>query len=260
MFTLGVVPYLNAVPLVGRLDASVRRIDAVPSALSTLLAAGEVDAALLPVAEAVRGVGDGFLGQYGITSDGPVASVLLFLRRPLGDVRRILLDPASRSSAAVLRHLLACRGLVDVEWRRAAGPGPDPREAEEDAVLVIGDPALRFGRTWTGEALDLGALWAAQERLPFVYARWTARRGLDADQRGALSELLDRAGRDGVRDREALARAWAEGRGEDGARAARYVRTNVGYQIGPREEAGLARYAAILREAGTLEVREEGHA
>ena len=45
-----------------------------------------------------------------------------------------------------------------------------------------------------------------------------------------------------------------------GALAARYVSRNVGYEIGPREEAGLARYAEILRDAGTLTAREAGHA
>lgn len=260
MFNLGVVPYLNAVPLVAKLDASVACMFDVPAALSQRLEAGDVDAALLPVAEALRGVGDGYLGHYGITSDGEVASVLLFLRVPLDSVRTVLLDPASRSSAAVARHLVRPRGARSITWRRAPAPGPDPRSATEDAVLVIGDPALRYRKAWEGEALDLGALWKAREGLPFVYARWTVRAGLRAEQRRALADELDRAGAAGVLERESLARAWARARGDDSEDAARYVRENVGYAIGPREEAGLARYAAILRDAGTLEAREAGHA
>ncbi len=260
MVTLGVVPYLNAVPLVADLDPAVRQVRDVPSALSHRLEAREVDAALLPVAEAFRGVGDGFLGRYGITSDGEVASVLLFLRCPAARVRTVLLDAASRSSAALARYLLARRGATGVVWRRAARAGPDPREAQTDAVLVIGDPAMRYRPAWPGEVLDLGACWSEEEGLPFVYARWTARRGLAPAERRAIEAEVDRAAAVGVVAREALARTWARERDEDPAWAARYVRHHVGYLIGEREEAGLARYADILAAAGTLDVQEAGHA
>ena len=72
MTAVGVVPYLNAVPLVVDLPKGTRVVEAIPAELSALLEAGEVDAALLPVAEAIRGVGDGFLGSYGIACEGPV--------------------------------------------------------------------------------------------------------------------------------------------------------------------------------------------
>lgn len=248
MVTLGVVSYLNAVPLVGRMDASVRLVEEVPSRLGPLLDAGEVDAALLPVYEALHGVGDGFLGQYGIASRGPVTSVLLFLRTPLADVRSVLLDAASRTSVGLVRHLVgeATCG-AEVVLREADAPGRDPREAREDAVLLIGDPAMRYRPCWDGEVLDLGEVWTARTGLPFVYARWTARPGLTVPERDSLVRLLDEAGRDGTAVREALARAWAEARGEDPEHAARYVREHVRYRIGPDEEAGLARYGAIVR-------------
>ncbi len=248
MITLGVVPYLNAVPLTDRLAASARLVADVPARLGGLLDAGEVDAALLPVYEALQGVGDGFLGVWGIASRGAVTSVLLFLRTPLRSVRTLLLDPASRTSAGLARHLVSeAAGGADVAVCEAAEPGVDPRETEADAVLLIGDPAIRYGALWEGEVLDLGAAWTRRTGLPFVYARWTARAGLSGEERNALVALLDEAAVEGVLHREELARAWARTRGEDPEAAARYVREHVHYRIGPAEEAGLARYAAIVR-------------
>lgn len=247
MVTVGVVPYLNAVPLTGRLDASVRQVVEVPARLGPLLAAGEVDAALLPVYEALQGVGDGYLGQYGIASRGPVTSVLLFLRTPLSEVRTLLLDQASRTSAGLARHLVSeATNGSDVVVREAARPGLDPRDAIEDAVLLIGDPAIRFGNVWEGEVLDLGEAWTRGTGLPFVYARWTARAGLSGVERDALASLLDAAAVAGTAEKDSLARAWAAARGDDPDAAVRYVHEHVHYRIGPDEENGLARYAGII--------------
>ena len=247
MVTLGVVPYLNAVPLTERLDPSVRLVGQVPARLGPLLDAGEVDAALLPVYEALQGVGDGFLGEYGIASRGAVTSVLLFLRTPLDQVRSLLLDPASRTSVGLARHLVSeATNGADVAVREAAAPGQDPRTSDADAVLLIGDPAMRYGALWEGDVLDLGEAWTRGTGLPFVYARWTARAGLTGEERDALTTLLDDGARAGVAAQEELARAWAEARQADPQAAARYVREHVHYHIGPDEEAGLARYGAIV--------------
>jgi chorismate dehydratase len=248
MLSLGVVPYLNAVPLIDRIDPSVRRVARVPALLGPLLDAGEVDAALLPVYEAFQGVGDGFLGRYGIVSRGAVTSVLLFLRTPLPAVRTLLLDAASRTSAGLARYLVhAATGGAEVVVREAPEAGADPREAADDAVLLIGDPAIRYGALWEGEVLDLGAAWARRTGLPFVYARWTARPGLTGSERDGLAALLDAAAVEGIAHRDELARTWALARGEDPEGAAHYVREHVHYHIGPDEEAGLARYGAIVR-------------
>lgn len=256
MVRVGVVPYLNAVPLVARLEGQAACVTDVPSALGARLEKREVDAALLPVAEALRGVGAGFLGHHGITSDGAVASVLLFLRRPPARLRTVALDAASRSSAAMARWLVRQMSDEAVTFSVLDRPGADPATVDADAVMLIGDPAMEHAVTWPGPTLDLGAAWQERVGLPFVYARWTARPGLDAQARLRIARLLDDAARQGLVDREHHARAWAEARGRDPAAAARYVTQHVGYEIGEREEAGLARYAAILREAATDEERE----
>ena len=247
MFTVGTVPWLNAVPLLEGLEADASVRAEPPAALSGALAAGRVDAALLPVAEAIRGVGDGYLGRHGIASEGPVASVLVFLRRPLQDVKEVALDPSSRTSAALARHLLATATPGPLRFRPASRPGPDPEAERADAVLVIGDPALDAASRWKGEVLDLGAEWTRRTGLPFVFARWTARAGLGAEERRALAEVLDAAADRGLPQRKSLAERWALAHGQDPRRAVHYVQRHVRYRIGPREEEALARFAVVVR-------------
>lgn len=261
MVTLGVVPYLNAVPLTGTIGQRARLVVDVPSNLGTRLATGEVDAALVPVYEAICGVGDGYLGRYGIVSRGPVASVLLFLRTPLEAVRTLVLDPASRTSAGLARQVVAeaTAGAV-VGVREAEAAGADPRTCDADAVLLIGDPAMRHRATWKGSVVDLGELWTDMTGLPFVYARWTARSGLTEDERRGLATLLDDVATEGEARKEDLARAWAAARAEDPDAAAQYVREHVHYRIDRAAEAGLARYAAIVRTQAESRVTEARHA
>jgi chorismate dehydratase len=255
MTTLGVVPYLNAAPLVAALpkDAAVKA--AVPSTLSAWLEEGSVDAALLPVAEALRGVGSGFLGTHGIASDGPVESVLAFSPRPGPPStwpKEVVLDPASRTSAALLRVLLERRHGLAPAYVLAPEAGPDPAARPGAVTLVIGDRALALRRGWRGGLLDLGEAWRDWTGLPFVYARWTARRGLSAAAREALAKQLDAAAREGLARVEGLAKARGPAHGLSPDEARRYLGTSVRFVLGPREEAGLARFRdeiARLEEA-----------
>ncbi len=245
MRTYGIVPWLNAVPLTAGLDRDTKVIAEVPSRLARRLDAGDFDAALIPIAEALRGVGDGFVGRYAIASEGPVASVLLLLRKPLREVRSVLLDPSSRTSAVLARWVVG----PDSAYRESPAGMHDPFRSTEDAVLVIGDPALRAAPRWKGgQVLDLGAEWTRRTRLPFVFARWTARKGLSAAERGEIADRLDRAADEGLPNRAALAAAWAEAHGEDPVRARTYLQRNVRYRVGPREEEAIDRFAGILRE------------
>jgi chorismate dehydratase len=104
-----------------------------------------------------------------------VFSVKLYSRVPWGEVRTLGLDEGSRTSAALARILLGERFGVE--------PEPIPfllghtiDSCPADAVLMIGDramrpPAEKFHATW-----DLGEEWFAWTGLPFVFAMWVARK------------------------------------------------------------------------------------
>ena len=98
---IGAVGYLNARPLTWALDRAAGqwqvRYD-VPSVCARLLHDGEVDLGLVPSIEYLRCEQYRFVPGVGIGSRGAVASVALFARRPLDEVRHIALDTSSRTS------------------------------------------------------------------------------------------------------------------------------------------------------------------
>jgi chorismate dehydratase len=241
---LGVVPYLNALPLVADLPPGTSVRAGVPSMLSAWLEEGVVDAALLPVAEAFRGVGGDFVGTRGIACDGAVESVLAFV--PAGAPppwpSDVVLDPASRTSAALLRVLLERRHGLRPRYATAAEPGPDPRARPAAATLVIGDRAFERRRGWGGGVVDLGEAWKAWTGLPFVFARWTARRGLSPAAHTAIEGAVEASARTGVARAEALGRRHGPAHGVEPEDAARYLARTLRYDVDGRAEEGLARF------------------
>ncbi len=163
---IGCVKYLNSRPLICAYDGPV--VFEHPSALARMLSGNELDAALVPAFEALRDPRYLLVDEVGVACDGPVFSVFLAYRGALADVRFIALDPASLSSANLLRVLLAeFHGLTP-----AFG-------STGDARLLIGNQAIEFRAADTGSDgwnfLDLGEEWKRCTGLPFVFALWALR-------------------------------------------------------------------------------------
>jgi chorismate dehydratase len=144
---LGAVSYLNARPCVVGLDRHPRfdvRFD-LPARCAALLHDGAIDLGLVPSIEYLRGpVGaDAYriVPEVAIASFGPVASVALYTKRPVSDVRSIALDTSSRTSVTLTRVLCVRAWHIDPTFEPS---GPDlPAMLERcDAALLIGDVAL----------------------------------------------------------------------------------------------------------------------
>jgi chorismate dehydratase len=141
---LGAVSYLNARPLTWALDRSPDRWHIrydFPSVCSALLRAGEVDLGLVPSIDYLDAPDYRMVPGVGIGSCGPVASVALFSRVPIGRVRRIALDTSSRTSVALVKVLCHHRFHIEPEFV-AHGPDLESMTRTADAALLIGDPAL----------------------------------------------------------------------------------------------------------------------
>src|SRR5205807_5572720 len=88
------------------------------------------------------------------------------------------LDEGSRTSAALTQILLRKRydvaaGVVPLAMDAAA------EDADADAVLLIGDRAMRACLPGFAHAFDLGQEWYDWTGLPFVYAVWAVREGAE---------------------------------------------------------------------------------
>jgi chorismate dehydratase len=261
---LGAVGYLNARPLVYGLERSSRfdvRFD-VPSVCANLLHEGGIDVGLIPSIEYLRGPADA--GPYrivpgpAIASRGEVASVLLYTRKPISDVRSIAMDTSSRTSVALVNVL--CARLFKIQPAiESRAPDVTPMLAACDAALIIGDKALlaeastvrlKPDTTYGGvERIDLGDAWTKWTGLPFVYAFWAGRAG---SLTAADVEALQRARDAGVLRPDEIARDYFPDAPAHQAIGARYLRDNIKYSLGDDERAGLELFYRYAAEIGDV--------
>lgn len=248
---LGAVSYLNTKPLVYGLDAMPDQFELrfdVPAVCAALLHEGRVDLGLVPAIEYIRGPQDYWIvPDVAIASDGEVASVAVFSKVPIAEVRSLALDVSSRTSAALTRILCAKRWGIAPAFAPAA-PDLDTMLATADAALVIGDPALEIDAAARGLVkYDLGGEWRALTGLPFVYAMWTGREGVAS---AAQCAALLAARRQGEANLPQIARAVGGGAAAHEARSLLYLRDNLKYGLGDREAAGLRRFLELGVEVG----------
>lgn len=244
---LGAVDYLNARPLVYGLELHnalfTLRFD-VPSKCAALLHERSIDVGMIPTIEYLRGpVPYRIVPGLGITSDGPVASVALFCKKPVEQVESIAADTSSRTSNGLLRVLCYERFGIDPRFDPMP-PEPTAMLRQCDAALMIGDPALFLDHEARGLLkVDLGQEWTAMTGLPFVWAFWAGRPGaLSQEQLAALLSARDA----GVAHSDEVAFAYC---GPDRAPLARrYLRDNIQYALGEREQAALRRYYALAEK------------
>ncbi|MBK6941258.1 MAG: menaquinone biosynthesis protein [Planctomycetes bacterium] len=240
---VGSVPYLNARPLVEGLAAE-RVVDFredVPSRLARELDEGRLDAALVSSVEALRHPERVIVPDLCIASLGPVLSVKVFGRDDVKRAKRVALDGASLTAAALTR--IAYGRILerdDVEFV-PVGIAPDPDQGRADrveATLVIGDKALALDRAGA-PAWDLGDAWTQWSGLPFVWAVWLAR---DEATAAALHPILTAAYE---RGRTRLD-AYASSRPDLGVDRARHYLIHVmRYRLERAELEGLRRFDAV---------------
>jgi len=246
---IGAVNYLNTKPLIHELDTLAPGCELlldVPSRLADLLAEGRLDVALIPAIEYFRAGSYTIVPDIAIASRGPVLSVTLFSRVPWPAVRRVALDEGSRTSAALCQILLRKRHGVQPEVVTL----PLDRAAEDvdaDAVLLIGDRAMRACLPGFAHAFDLGQEWHDWTGLPFVYAFWAVREGVGL---GPATEALHEAKRRGCAHIGPIAHREAPGLGLDAGFCRRYLQSIIHFDLGPREQAGLHHYYMLACELG----------
>ncbi len=163
--------YLNARPLIDGFAGDIHFDH--PAKLCAQLASGELDVALVSSFEYLRNPVYAIVDGVSISSERDVYSVILAHRLPLTEVKRCALDPASLTSVALLRVLLAAQNF------KPEIVSADDRSLDENDAgrLLIGDQAIRF-RDEQGarfQYYDLASAWRQLTGLPFVFALWLVR-------------------------------------------------------------------------------------
>ena len=240
---VGCVQYLNAKPLIAPYDGEV--VFGHPARLADMLAAGEIDVALVPAFEAIREPDFPIVDGVAIASRGPVYSVFMAHCRPVEEIRVVSMDPASRTSNNLLRCLLAEFHGVRPEFE-ASEQMPDGDRGQ----VLIGNQAIRFREVERAgvQYFDLGEQWLARTGLPFVFAVWQVRPEIANVE--AVAAALRAMKEAGVRRSREIARLQQE---FEPAFAEHYLTECIRFDFGPQEKAGLDRFRELLRKHGQIE-------
>lgn len=238
---VGIVNFLNSKPLAwGFLKGHHADLFAPtyhpPAMVARLLGQGALDIGLIPSVEVQRIPGLKILPDLCVASTREVKSVILVSRGPLEQVKRVALDQNSRTSVALLRILLQERG-IHPEYLHER-PDPERMLSEADAALLIGDPALKVERE-KYQVIDLAAEWHALTGLPFVFAVWAVRSGVDLPD---LPFYFKSSLRYGLSSIDTLSREAAAELGLDSADVRSYLTENLHYFLRQEELAGLEEF------------------
>ena len=252
---IGAVGYLNTRPLVHGLErdeALAVRFD-VPSTCAALLHSGEVDLAMIPSIEYLRG-DYRIVPGVAIASVGDAASVALFTQVPVTRIGRIALDTSSRTSVALLRVLCAERfGIAPTFVTH--GPALADMLRVADAALLIGDPCLYADHVALGvQKVDLGAEWLAHTGLPFVFAFWTGR---EASIDPWLCRKLQLARDRGIEAIDEIARDYSAGDPRRERVSRDYLRHSMKYDLGEPHVEALRRFYASAAAIGLVPAARE---
>jgi len=248
---IATVPYVNAAPLIWGFrdarDGAFELMAEPPARIADLLVSGRVDVGLLPVIESQRLAGVELLPGLCVASRRRARSVYLASRKPLEQVRRVALDRSSRTSAALLRVILAHRRVTGVSFSECPPSLPDMLR-EHDAALLIGDAALTADTAGL-ERYDLAEEWYRMTGLPFVFAVWAVRTGTVLPQ--GARPFVDSC-REGLAHIEEIARREGARLALPPATIADYLRVNIHYGLGEEERQGLDLFLRRAHDLGLI--------
>ncbi|HEU4641706.1 MAG TPA: menaquinone biosynthesis protein [Gemmatimonadaceae bacterium] len=266
---VGRIPYINCYPVYGAIDRGIVALDGtlvsgIPSDLNRRMADDQLDISVISAVEYARAASRYLLlPDLGITSDGPVRSVLLFSKRPAEELdgARVLLSRSSMTSVALLRllfehvwHAEPRFGAGDAELADVARFGAESHEAR----LVIGDAALLLGAHAGGAGApdyryvyDLGEEWKRWTGLPFVFAVWVAQRTAPVREALAVHARLIESRDWGLAHLDVLAAQAAEATGVARDVCAEYL-SGLDYRLSYAHLAGLTDFFRRLAAAGEV--------
>ena len=236
---LGRISYVNMAPVFHRLEADVEEVSGVPTDLTRMLLDGEIDIAPIPSIDYARNADRlRILPRLCVSSEGAVDSIQLVSRVPFGQVRSVAVTPESATSVVLTRNLLPRAEIL-------------PLGTEADALLIIGDAALRSAFEDPTPHYDLGKLWLERTGLPMVFAVWAAPEPL-VDGLIELEHALVASVRFARSEPERLAMQASDTYGYPPGFLARYFE-KLRYSFGPRERAGLYTFLEMARDVGALD-------
>lgn len=249
MLKIGQIDFINTLPLDldGPIEGlSFEKVNAPPTIINQLLLEGKVDLGIISASFYLKHQRDlARLGNFGIISDGPAMSALLFSKKDLikfePDITlKIFETPDSATSIMLNRILLSHFRQISFQ--------SEPLRMNADAVLLIGDDALieRNTKNWK-YVYDLGEEWKKYTGLPTVFALLTTNKRIYQNKPEELDlylSCLKQSYARKMRHLEEIIQMAKEKTGLDEGILRRYFRS-LKYELGEREEKALQLFAQL---------------
>jgi chorismate dehydratase len=181
---VALVEFLNAYPLYYALkeniiENSFEFLSKPPSICAELLRSSKVDIGNVPIIEYANSKNYKIIKDCCISSNKEVKSVVLFLKKPISQVKVVKLDKNSNTSVALTKVLFAFKYKLSVDY---------VYDSDADCELVIGDRALKRIKQDNYTKLDLAVEWNDMTSLPFVFAAWLTNCNLSEDMQNLFIE------------------------------------------------------------------------
>jgi len=268
---ISAISYLNTAPLMWDFEnpqqgqpgpaANFDISYTLPSQCAGNLQQGLADIGIIPAAAYASIPGLGILPGVAIASLRAVRSILLVSKLPLEKIKTVALDTSSLTSVALTRVLFA-KWWGGHRIFNACDPELETMLQQNDAALLIGDPALQVDRS-RYLTLDLAEEWIRLTGKPFVFAFWAVRQAAlkDADSSLELAATFQESRDHGLHREnvDRIAREWAPrlGLSESGVRS--YLTQNIHYYLDGECLDGLRLFYRYGTEVGALPAAPELH-
>jgi chorismate dehydratase len=181
-----IVSYLNTLPLRIALQQftypGFTLLSYPPAQCYRMLLNKDADLGLSPVPVLMQATHVRQIGTIGICADEKVMSVGVFSSSPIDKIKKILLDPESRTSVRLLQVLCKHYWKIHpaVSWLKDTVNISSVLSEPDTGVLLIGNKALQQHGICT-YYYDLAEAWKNWTGYPFVFAVWAGNKNISGD-------------------------------------------------------------------------------
>ena len=242
---VSVVAYLNAQPFIYGLKHHevFKKIDLnldIPSECARKLLNNEADIGLVPVAVIPQLKDFEIIGNTCIGAIGKVASVLLCSDVPLNEIEQVFLDFHSRTSVTLVQVLSKHFWGINPHFMQAPADYINHIQ-DKTAGVIIGDRTFNLQKDFN-YIYDLSEEWQKFTGLPFVFAAWVGRKGMDLKVLKDFEEALQF----GLKEKNMVIKDCQRVFGNS-FDVAHYLNVNIQYELDEEKRKGLRLFYEYLK-------------
>ncbi|MCI0708430.1 MAG: menaquinone biosynthesis protein [Ignavibacteriae bacterium] len=246
---IGKIPYLNSVPFYHHFEKRQFKIMPItPRRMGVLAEQGQIDVGLFSLADYLKQRDRLEMLPMCIATRDQVKSVMLFSNQGWKDLdgKTIGISDETATSVQLLRVLLEKKYGVKASLKRMHSGVNN--FSEFDAVLLIGDEALRYntvGLHGFELTYDLASEWYAWQQLPFVFAVWAVKQSMPDQQKAELKSIITTSLEKGENNFASISSLPAKRLGLKLGEAVEYLE-GFNYRLGEREKQAIEVFEKLL--------------